>query len=226
MFARPDMFLVNSVGDLQVTSPTEDLQVQLLIGQDNIAFGPREEFRLADEGGQLVMYRSYISDNLLISGSGRTGVGANFQNQVGQRRYRVTEEGAEVNLLMSKTRAPSSSKKINSTDLFKDNRANFSKIEKQFIEQFEDQTLVLIPLPRFDSCRGCPACADPFKYQRKANTIKLMNQSVRWQDGPFNKGGGYHIKLLYDKDKLGKVDEGRAQALRRLLATKRMLARP
>ena len=191
MFAIPDMFLVNRVCELQVMSPTEDLQVQLLIGQDNIAFGPREEFRLADEGGQLVMYRSYISDNLLISGSWRTGVGASVQNQVGQRRYLVTEEGAEVNLLMSKTRAPSTSKNINSTDLFKDNRANLSKIEKQFFKQFEDQTLVPIPLPSCDSCRGCPACADPFKYQRKATTIKLMDQLVRWQDGPFNKGGGY-----------------------------------
>ena len=53
-----------------------------------------------------------------------------------------------------------------------------------------------------------------------------MDQLVSWKDGPFNKGGGYHIRLLYDKDKLCKVDEGRAQALRRLLATERMLARP
>ena len=49
MFARPDIFPVNTVGDLQVTAPVDDLQVELLIGQDNIAFGPREEFRLADE---------------------------------------------------------------------------------------------------------------------------------------------------------------------------------
>ena len=138
----------------------------------------------------------------------------------------MTEEGAEVNLLISKTKAPSSSKKINSTDLFKDNRANLSKIEKKVFTQFEDQTLVPIPLPSCDSCRGCPACADPFKYQRKDTTMKLMDPLVSWMDGPFNKGEGYHIKLLYDKDKSYKVDEGRAQALRRLLATERMLARP
>ena len=99
MFARPDMFPVNTMGDLQVTAPVDDLQVQLLIGQDNIAFGPREELRLADEGGQLICYRSYISDNLLLSGSRRTGE-AGVLNQVGQRRYLVTEEGSEVNLLI------------------------------------------------------------------------------------------------------------------------------
>ena len=53
-----------------------------------------------------------------------------------------------------------------------------------------------------------------------------MDQLVSWKDGLFNKGGGYNVRLLYDKDKLCKVDEGRAQALRRLLATERMLARP
>ena len=91
MLARPDMFPVNTVGDLQVTAPVDDLQVELLIGQDNIAFGPREEFRLADEAGQFVCYRSYISDNLLLSGSRRTGR-ASVQNHVGQRRYLVKEE--------------------------------------------------------------------------------------------------------------------------------------
>ena len=130
MFARPDMFPVNTVGDLQVTAPVDDLQVQLLIGQDNIAFGPREEFSLADEGGQLICYRSYISDNLLVSGSRRNGE-ARVLNKVGQRRYLVTEEGAEVKLWISKTIAPSSSRKINSKYLFKDNRANLSKIEKE-----------------------------------------------------------------------------------------------
>ena len=201
----------------------DDLQVKLLIGQDNIAFGPREEFRFADEAGQLVCYRIYISDNLLLSGSRHTSL-ASAQAQVGQRRYLVKEEGAEVNLLISKAKASSNSRKINSTDLFKDNRENLSKIERNFFTQFEDQTLFPVPLPSCDSCRGCPACVNPFKYQRKATTIKLMDQSVRWQDGPFNKGGGYHIKLFYDQ--LCKVDEGRAQALRRLLATERMLNRP
>ena len=73
-----------------------------MTGQDNIAFGPREEFRLADDAGQLVCYRSYVSDNLLLSQSRRTGR-AGVQNHVGQRRYLVKEEGAEVNLLLSKT---------------------------------------------------------------------------------------------------------------------------
>ena len=100
MFARPDLLPVNDVGDLQVTAPIDDLQVQLLIGQDKIAFGPKEEFRLADEGGQMICYRSYISMNLLLSGSRRTREGSRVLNQVGQRRYLVTEEEAEVNLLI------------------------------------------------------------------------------------------------------------------------------
>ena len=56
-------------------------------------------------------------------------------------------------------------------------------------------------------------------------SIKLMDLLVSWRHGPFNNGGGYHIKLLYDKDKLCKISEGRSQALRRLLATEHMLAR-
>ena len=87
MFARPDLHPLNSVGDLSITQPLGDLQVQLLLGQDNIAFGPREECRLADEGGQLICYRSYISENLLLSGSRRSGQESKVLNQVGQRRY-------------------------------------------------------------------------------------------------------------------------------------------
>jgi hypothetical protein len=216
LFARPDIFPVNTVGDLQVTAPVDNLQVELLIGQDNTAFGPREEFRLADEAGQLVCYRSYISDNLLLSGSRRTGR-ASAQAQVGQKRYLVKEEGAEVNLLISKAKASSNNRKINSTDLFKNNRPNLSKIERKFFTQFVDQILLPIPLPSCDSCRGCPACSDPFSYQRKATTIKLMDQLVTWRDGPFNEGGGYHIKLLYDQQKLCKVDEGKAHCSETLI---------
>ena len=53
-----------------------------------------------------------------------------------------------------------------------------------------------------------------------------MDQLVTWKPSPHKDGGGYHIRLLYDKDRLARVDEGKSQALRRLLATERMLARP
>ena len=53
-----------------------------------------------------------------------------------------------------------------------------------------------------------------------------MDQLVKWKPGPHEDGGGYHIQLLYDKDKLARVDEGRSQALRRLLSTERMLDGP
>ena len=77
-----------------------------------------------------------------------------------------------------------------------------------------------------NSCKGCPICSDPFKAQRKQTMIRFLDQLVTWQDGPHKKGRGYHIKLLFDKDKLARVDEGKSQALRRLLSTERMLTRP
>ena len=106
-----------------------------------------------------------------------------------------------------------------------DSRKNCSKIEKLFFQHFEDQNLLPVASPSCDSCQGCQICADPFKAQRRQTTIKLLDQLVTWKDGPHQDGGGYHIKLLFDKDKLARVDEGRSQALRRLLSTERMLAR-
>ena len=106
-----------------------------------MAFGPKEECRVADEGGKLVCYRSYISDNLLLSGSRRTGPESKVQNQVGQRKYLITEEGAEVSLLRSGLAAQ------DTRDLFRDNRAGLSRIEKRFYTQFEDQNLIPVPSP-------------------------------------------------------------------------------
>ena len=59
----------DDVGDIRVTQPVEDYQVQLLLGQDNVAWGPKEVDRVADGSGQLILYRSYISSQLLLSGS-------------------------------------------------------------------------------------------------------------------------------------------------------------
>ena len=91
----------NDVGDIRVTQPVEDYQVQLLLGQDNVAWGPKEVDRVADGSGQLILYRSYISSQLLLSGSRRTGPGSTTTNEVGQRRYLIKEEGSEVSLMRS-----------------------------------------------------------------------------------------------------------------------------
>ena len=96
------------MGDIRVTQPVEDYQVQLLLGLDNVAWGPKEEIRFADESGQLILYRSYISSQLLLSGSRRTEPGSTTTNEVGQRRYLIKEEGSEVSLMRSGIQAQDS----------------------------------------------------------------------------------------------------------------------
>ena len=138
-----------------------------------------------------------------------------MQNNVGQRHYLIKEEGSEVSLMPSGTLAQDSKNLFNV-----DVRKNCSKIEKLFFQHFEDQNLLPVASPVCDSCQGCHICADPFKAQRRQ-----LDQLVTWKDGPHQDGGGYHIKLLFDKDKLARVDKGRSQALWRLLSIERMLAR-
>ena len=43
------------VGDIRVTQPVDDYQVQLLFGLDNVAWGPKEETIFADGSGQLIL---------------------------------------------------------------------------------------------------------------------------------------------------------------------------
>ena len=99
LLARPDLLPTISVGDIRVTQPVGDYQVHLLLGQDNVAWGPKEESRFANESGQPVLYRSYISSQLLLSGSRRTGPGSTTTNDVAQRHYLIKEEGSEVSLM-------------------------------------------------------------------------------------------------------------------------------
>ena len=157
-FARPDLLPTNDVGDIRVTQPIEDYQVQLLLGLDNVAWGPKEETRFADESGQLILYRSYISSQLLLSGSRRTGPGSTTTNDVGQRRYLIKEEGSDVSLIRSGIQTQDFRNLFNV-----DSRKNCSKIEKLFFQHFEDQNLLPVASPSCDSCQGCQICADPFK---------------------------------------------------------------
>ena len=141
-FARPDLLPTNDVGDIRVTQPVEDYQVQLLLGLDNVAWGPKEETRFADESGQLILYRSYISSQLLLSGSRRTGQGSTTTNDVGQRRYLIKEEGSEVSLMRSGIQTQDSRNLFNV-----DSRKNCSKIERLFFHHFEDQNLLPVASP-------------------------------------------------------------------------------
>ena len=151
-FTRPDLLrlLTNDVGDIRVTQPVEDYQVQLLLGLDNVAWGPKEEGRFADESGQLILYRSYISSQLLLSGSRRTGPGSTTTNDVGQRHYLIKEEGSEVSLMRSGIQTQDSRNLFNV-----DSRKNCSKIKKLFFQHFEDQNLLPVASPSCDSCQGC-----------------------------------------------------------------------
>ena len=114
----------------------------------------------------------------------------------GQLSYRILENGSEVSLRRSETQAQYS------RHLFNDNRKNLSRIERKLFNQFEDQDLLPVPSPACDSCKGCTTCGDPFKDQRRQTVIKLMYQLVKWKPGSHEDGGGYHIRLLYDKDRL------------------------
>ena len=210
----------NDVGDTRITNPVEDYNVQILLGLDNVAFMPQEIARHADDGGQVILFRSMISGMILPCGSRRTGRASTTRIEGGQISHRILEVGSTVNLRRSET------KPRDSHHLFNDNRKNLSKIEKMYFSKFEDQDLVPIPSPACDSCKGCKSCGDPFKDQRKQTVIKLMDQLVTWKPGPHEDGGGYNIRLLYDQTKITRVDEGKSQALRRLMSTEKMLARP
>ena len=63
----------NDIGDTRYTNPVENYNVQLLLGTDNVAYMPYELDRHADEGGQVILFRSIISGMILPCGSRRTG---------------------------------------------------------------------------------------------------------------------------------------------------------
>ena len=87
--AGSELLPTNSIGDKRITQPAEDYQVQLLLGLDNVAYMPMELDRHADEGGQLILYRSCFSGLVLPSGSRRTGHESSLRYESGQRIYKV-----------------------------------------------------------------------------------------------------------------------------------------
>ena len=86
MIARLDLLPTNSVGDVRVTQPVEDYQVQLLLGLDNVAYMPKEMEmgKYTIEGGQLILFQSFISGSVLPSRSRCTGYKSTMKYGGGQ----------------------------------------------------------------------------------------------------------------------------------------------
>ena len=211
----------NEVGDIRYYNAPEDFQVQLVIGLDAVALSPMELGRGLDEFGQLAVWRSVISNNLMVTGSRKTGGAAAGRGEAHLRSYVVAEEGNQpVNLLRTAVDAG------DSRDLFT-KRSNMTKIERKLFAHIEDSDQLVPPQPELcHSCKGCEVCADPFKARREQTVTNLLDQLVTFQEGSREEGGGYHVRLLFDPDVLAQVPEGREAALRRLLATERQLSRP
>ena len=211
----------NDVGDLRVKNVTEDFQVQLIIGLDACAMSPMEMARYHDESGQLVLWRSLISNQVIVTGSRKTGLAATIRTSSNQRSYVITEEGNNPVTLMRTTVGTQDSRELFTR------RSDLSRIEKKFFSHIEDNDQIVPPQPELcASCKGCTVCSDPFKSRREKTVIKLLDQLVTFKEGPREEGGGYHVRLLYDPDRLLRVPVGREAALRRLLATERQLMRP
>ena len=76
-----------------------------MIGLDAIALSPKELGRGQDENGQLMIWRSLISNQVLVSGSRKTGSAAAIKREADQRSYVILEEGNQpVNLLRTAVR--------------------------------------------------------------------------------------------------------------------------
>merc|ERR1712020_479576 len=180
-----------------------------------------EMARYHDESGQLVLWRSLISNQVIVTGSRKTGLAATIRTSSNQRSYVITEEGNNPVTLMRTTVGTQDSRELFTR------RSDLSRIEKKFFSHIEDNDQIVPPQPELcASCKGCTVCSDPFKSRREKTVIKLLDQLVTFKEGPREEGGGYHVRLLYDPDRLLRVPVGREAALRRLLATERQLMRP
>ena len=211
----------NDMGDLRVSNFNEESRVELIIGLDSCALAPFEVARWHDDRGQMILYKSAISNKLIVTGSRRTGAASADSTGTAQRTYSVVEEGNRtVSLLRT-------SVDLQDTRSLFNKRSNLTKIEKKLFSHIEDCDEIVPPLKsQCHSCEGCQVCRDPFKAKREETVIKILDQLVTFQDGEHEEGGGYHIRLLYDPTILAQVPEGKKAALRRLLATERQLKKP
>ena len=84
-FPNPQSF--NEVGDLRYYNAAEDFHVQLIIGLDSTALFPMEIDRGCDDFGQIAIWRSLISNSLMVTGSRKTGSAAAGKGVANQRSY-------------------------------------------------------------------------------------------------------------------------------------------
>ena len=222
----------NEVGDLRIPNVVEDFQVKLVIGLDVCTLFPYELGRWSDNNGQLVMYRSLLSSQVIVTGARMTGSmapGIGFESNM--RNYVITEENETIQLLRTSfqdgsTHAGVKSVPADTRDLFVQ-RKNLTKVERKLFAHIEDQDQLVPPQPELcHSCKSCQICSDPFKARREKAVIRLMDQLVTFKQAPREEKGGYHIKLLYDTDLLPRVAVGKEAALKRLLATEKQLSKP
>ena len=222
----------NEVGDLRIPNVVEDFQVKLVIGLDVCTLFPYELGRWSDNNGQLVMYRSLLSSQVIVTGARMTGSmapGIGFESNM--RNYVITEENETIQLLRTSfqdgsTHAGVKSVPADTRDLFVQ-RKNLTKVEQKLFKHIEDGDQLVPPQPELcHSCKGCQICSDPFKARREKAVIRLMDQLVTFKQAPREEKGGYHIKLLYDTDLLPRVAVGKEAALKRLLATEKQLSKP
>ena len=211
----------NDMGDLRVGNLSEESRVELIIGLDSCALAPFEVARWHDSHGQMLLHRSAISNKLIVTGSRRTGAATVDSTGTDQRTYSVLEED---NRTVSLLRATVDLQDTRSLFL---KRTNLTKIEKKLFSHIEDCDEIVPPLSSLcHQCEGCQVCRDPFKAKREETIIKILDQLVTFKEGEHKKGGGFHIRLLYDPTILAQVPEGKKAALRRLLATERQLMKP
>ena len=214
----------NDMGDLRVSNLSGESRVELIIGLDACAMAPFEVARWHDDHGQAALYRSAISNKLIVTGSRRTGA-TTTSGEAGtdQRTYSVVR-GEEDNGPVSLLRA---SVDLQDTRSLFTKRTNLTKVEKKLFSHIEDCDEIVPPLSSLcHSCEGCQVCRDPFKAKREETVIKLLDQLVTFQEGRREEGGGFHVRLLFDPTILAEVPEGKGAALRRLLATERQLLKP
>ena len=218
----------NEVGDLRIPNVVDDFQVNLVIGLDVCTLFPYELGRWSDDNGQLVMYKSLLSNRVIVTGARRTGSMApksRFESNSNLRSYVIAEENEDIQLLRTESVA-AKSVPADTRDLFVQRR-NLTKVEQKLFKHIEDGDQLVPPQPELcHSCKGCQICSDPFKARRDKVVIQLMDQLVTFKQAPREEKGGYHIKLLYDTDLLPRVAVGKEAALKRLIATEKQLSKP
>ena len=167
----------NEVGDLRVCNFSEESRVELIIGLDSCALAPFEVARWHDDRGQMMLYRSAISNKLIVTGSRKTGAASVDSTGTAQRTYSVVEEGNRTVSLLRTT------VDLQDTRSLFNKRSNLTKIEKKLFSHIEDCDEIVPPLKsQCHSCEGCQVCRDPFKAKREETVIKILDQLVTFQD--------------------------------------------